>query len=131
MVNRQQRRPNPLVFLSSSVRGLRNEREQLFEFGQTFGPNAVWVDEKYREPPAGGIAVGHERWELPDVNPWEDIDDYLEELKRSKLLVVLVGTERVGTPIRTRPGGSALATFFEMELAYAAALGRPVVLVSV
>lgn len=130
MLNRDHRRPNPLVFLSSTVWGLRDERRQLFDFGQTFGPYAVWVDE-HREQLPDRKNSGHERWAFPDINPWDDIDDYLAELKRSKLLVVLTGTERVGSPIQTESGASALATFFEMELAYAAALGRPVALVSV
>ena len=67
----------------------------------------------------------------PDISPWEDIDDYLGELSRSKLMVVLIGTRRVGSSIQTSAGEPALATFFELELAFAAALGRPIAIVSV
>jgi len=128
-----ERRPNPLVFLSSTVRGLADARRELYAFGQRFGANAVWVDEEYREnlPGRGNRRGTHERLGDFELNPFDDIDDYLYELRRSKLLVVLVGTERVGSSIGVQSGGHALATFFEMELAFAAALGRPIALVSI
>lgn len=124
------RRPNPLVFLSSIVSEILPERAELYEYGHRYGSRSVWVDERYREPAVGGGAGSHERWPI-DPNPFPDIDDYLRELRRSKLYVAWIASPRAGTPIRPGAGGSALATFFELELAYAAMLGRPIALVQV
>lgn len=129
----QDRRPNPLVFLSSTVRGIRDERRELHEYGRRYGNNAVWVDEVYRESsPVGGTATGtHERWGSLDLNPFPDIDDYLKELRRSQLYVAWIATERVGSSLELAHGARAIATFFELELAYAAVLGRPIAIVRV
>jgi len=124
------RRPNPLVFLSSTVAGIRSERAAIYEYGQRYGPRAVWVDEQYRDIPTSESAGAHETYP-PDPNPLPDIDDYLRELRRSKLYVAWIAGPRVGTPVLSGTGGPALATFFELELAYAAVLGRAIALVQV
>lgn len=124
------RRPNPLVFLSSIVSEIRPERAELYDYGHRYGSRSVWVDERCREPVGRDETSSHEHWPL-DPNPFPDIDDYLRELRRSKLYVAWIASPRAGTPVRPRAGGSALATFFELELAYAAMLGRPIALVLV
>jgi hypothetical protein len=114
-------RPNPLVFLSSALKGgsfvpegIRPERQRIFEHGQQYGPNAVWVDEII-EPNRG-----------PD--PFEAIDDFLFELQQSKVYLALIATDWPGSRI-TVDGERANATFFETELFYAAVLGRPIAVV--
>jgi hypothetical protein len=69
-------RPNPLVFLSSTVRGdvavplgLEALRRRLYLHGQKYGANSVWVDER-SQPRAD------------DADPLDAVDDFLGELDR-------------------------------------------------
>lgn len=114
-------RPNPLVFLSSALKGgpivpkgIRPERQRIYEHGQQYGHNAVWVDEII-EPNRG-----------PD--PFGAIDDFLSELENSKLYLALIATDWPGSRI-TVGTERANATFFETELFYAAVLGRPIAVI--
>ena len=114
-------RPNPLVFLSSVLSGgeevpdgLRKERERIYQYGEAFGRNAVWVDEIIE----------------PDrrLDPLAEIDDFLFELQRSRVYLAVIASDWPGTHI-TIAGRNANATYFETELFYAAVLGRPIVVV--
>lgn len=114
-------RSNPVAFLSSALKGgpevpagLRAERERIYRHGEQHGHNAVWVDEII-EPNRG-----------PD--PFVAIDDFLYELEQSKLYLALVATDWPGSPV-TVGSERANATFFETELFYAAALGRPIAVI--
>ncbi len=114
-------RPNPLVFLSSTLRGrqvpgLKEERRRIYEHGLQYGDNAVWVDE-----------CSHPR-DTTTADPLESVDDLLKEIERSQLYLVLVGTDWAGSEIEVA-GQKSQVSFFEMELFYAAMRGRPIIVV--
>ena len=94
--------------------GVTRERQRIYDHGQKYGQNAVWVDEVIR-PNRG-------------TDPFEAIDDFLYELEQSKLYLAFIATDWSGSRI-TVGGESANTTFFETELFYAAILHRPIAVV--
>jgi hypothetical protein len=116
-------RSSPLVFLSSVLRGDRvasidDVRARIYEYGtRCYGKNAVWVDEKCCDTDTL-------------VTPaFDSVDRLLREIDRSRLYLVLVGTDWAGTNIQVVAGATSFVSFFEIEMFYAALRGRPIVIV--
>jgi len=107
--------PHPRVFLSSVFLGVDDVRKRMHQFGEDHQPGFVWVDE-----------ISNNR--LPDASLMECIDDVLGALTFSELCIVLVGAEWPGSDIAIADERSQ-TTYFEIELLYAALLGKPIVLV--
>jgi hypothetical protein len=109
-------RPNPLAFLSSTLRGIDEVRARIHRFGRTYGENSIWVDEQSRPR--------HKEEDHLSI-----VDDLLAEIDRSRLFIAFLGSSRHGSSIYVGDNDSAVS-FFEMELLYAALLGRPIVVVN-
>lgn len=98
------------AFISSPVRGLKDDRESLHQLGLPDG-REVYVDEIDHPRVVGGPAFA-------------TLEDLFIQIRRSEVFVVLLATPRHGGPL---PFGAEKAhvSYWEAELFYAALIAKP------